>query len=377
MSSPIHGLVIPKYGMVMTEGVISNWYVEEGASVAQGDELVDIETEKVANVYESPHSGVLRRKLVAEGQSLPVGSLFGVISSPEIADADIDAYVQKFQSEFVPTDARSTTPAPEVVDIDAGYIRFLKLGDAGAAPVVLIHGFGADLNNWLLNHSPLAHANTVYAVELPGHGGSVKNPRIASLDDLAAAVVSFLDAKSLRAAHLVGHSLGGGVAAQIAIEHPGRVKSLTLLAPIGLGKEINFTFIKGLLEADRRKEMQAVLETLFHDPSLVSRDMATNVLNSKRIDGAVTCLRAIAERCFPAGEQATLLRDALSRLSLPIQLIWGESDRIIPAAHAASLPKTVAVHRLDDTGHMVHMEKAAAVNELIGRFIEAAEPRPA
>jgi pyruvate dehydrogenase E2 component (dihydrolipoamide acetyltransferase) len=369
--SEIYGLVIPKYGMVMTAGVISKWYLDEGDTVIQGDELVDIETEKVANVYESPHSGVLRRKIVAEGQSLPIGSLFGIIASGDIHDSDIDAYVEKFRSEFSLVDTASGGATPEVVDIPGGYIRFLKQGDAAEPAIVLVHGFGADLNNWLLNQAALAESRSVYALDLPGHGGSAKNPQIGSIGDMAKAILAFLDAKNLSHIHLVGHSLGGGVAAKIALERPALAKSLTLIAPVGLGKEINIAFIKGLLETDRRKEMQIVLEALFHNPALVSRDMTMNVLSAKRIDGAVTSLRAIADRCFAGGEQTSILRGYLLQLSMPVQVIWGRSDRIIPPEHTANLPRSVSVHLIENAGHMVHMEKASEVNKLITHFVAA------
>jgi pyruvate dehydrogenase E2 component (dihydrolipoamide acetyltransferase) len=369
--SEIYGLVIPKYGMVMTEGVISKWHLHEGDTVNRGDELVDIETEKVANVYESPHTGILRRRLVPEGRPAPIGALFGIIAARDVDDVEIDSYIEKFQSAFSVTDTSSGGASAEVVDIPGGYIRFLKQGDGAAAATVLIHGFGANLNNWLLNQAMLAESRSAYAIDLPGHGGSMKNPQFATIDDMATAVFRFLDAKNLLSIHLVGHSLGGGVAAKIAVETSALVKSLTLIAPVGLGREINFPFIKGLVEIDRRKDMQSLLQTLFHDPALVSRDMTMGVLNAKRIDGAVTCLRSIAESCFSGGQQTNILRGDLMRLSVPTQVIWGESDRIIPPQHAANLPQSMSVHLVERAGHMVHMERAAEVNKLISHFVEA------
>lgn len=375
MSAEIHALVIPKYGMVMTEGQISAWHVNEGATVEKGDELVDIETEKVANIYESQYSGVLRRKLVAEGESAPVGSLFGVIAAAHIQEAEIDAFVEEFRASFTSSEAVSGGPTAEVIETEAGYIRYLKQGDGSERPILLVHGFGGDVNSWLLNQGALAESYTTYALDLPGHGGSQKTPDISTIRDMAVAVEGFLDAISLSSVHLVGHSLGGGVASQIAIDRPLQVASLTLLAPTGLGIEINAEFIQGLLQAERRKDMQKVLAMLFHDPALVSRDMIMNVLQGKRIDGAVACLRAIAERCFGGGNQAICVREELLKLSLPMQIIWGLSDIIVPYTHAGNLPETMDVHLIKDAGHMVHMEKAADVNRLIGRFVAASDVR--
>lgn len=375
MNAEIHALVIPKYGMVMTEGQISAWHVSEGAEVKKGAELVDIETEKVANIYESPYSGVLRRKLVAEGESAPVGSLFGVIAAAHIQEAEIDAFVEDFRASFASSEAVSGGPTAEIIETEAGFIRYLKQGDGSERPILFVHGFGGDVNSWLLNQGALAESFTTYALDLPGHGGSQKNPAIASVGDMAVTIGAFLNARNLSSVHLVGHSLGGAVASQIAIDRPLQVASLTLLAPTGLGEEINIGFIRGLLQAERRKDMQKVLAMLFHDPALVSRDMIMNVLQGKRIDGAVACLRAIAERCFGGGNQAICVREELSDLAVPVQVIWGLSDIIIPCTHAGNLPKTMDVHLITDAGHMVHMEKAAEVNRLIGRFVAASDVR--
>jgi pyruvate dehydrogenase E2 component (dihydrolipoamide acetyltransferase) len=367
----VHALIMPKYGMVMTEGRVSSWRREVGDTVDRGDELLDIETEKVANVYESPVAGILRRKLALDGESVPIGGLFGVIASSDAGDSEVDAFVKQFEAEFARTGAALKVPSPEVTDIEQGYIRALQSGEGSETPLVLIHGFSGDLTSWILNQGALGDGRTVYAVDLPGHGGSVKDPALAAVPEMAAALGNFLKTKGLSQVHLVGHSLGGAVAAQLALHNPETIASLTLIAPAGLGKEINGSFIKGMIEAPRRKEMQLVLETLFYDPALVSRDMAMNVLKSKRIDGAVECLRAVAARCFPGDAQAFSMRDELTSLRLPVQVIWGEADRIIPAAHATNLPGTIKVHRLEKAGHMAHMEKAADVNRLILGFIAA------
>lgn len=371
MPEEIYGLVIPKYGMVMAEGVISIWYVEEGAPVMQGQELVDIDTEKVSNAYESPRSGVLRRKLVAAGQSAPIGALFGVIAPGDVPEEDIDTFIAGFNRQFAASRASSTAPSAQIVELPRGAVRYFKVGSADGTPVVLVHGFGGDLNNWLLNQEALAESRTVYALDLPGHGGSQKEPALSSVQDLTGVLAAFLQSLTLERVHMVGHSLGGAVATQLAINHPARIASLTLLAPVGLGSEINGTFIEGMLNADRRKEMKRVLEALFHEPALVSAEMVMNVLRGKRMDGAVPCLKAIADSTFSGATQTLTLREAIEKLSLPMQIIWGQSDQIIPAAQAAALPSRISVHVLERAGHMVHIERAKDVNELIRQFIDS------
>ena len=261
MSENIYALIMPKYGMVMTEGVLAAWHVEEGADVHAGVEIADIETEKIANVYECPTEGILRRRVAGEGETVPVpvGGLFGIIAPPSVLDSDIEAFVANFQANFVPPEAGDSGPAPEMIDAGAWRLRYLKLGEGEGAPLVLLHGFGGDLNSWMFNHEPLAAARAVYGLDLPGHGGSQKSVGAGDVAALAEAVLAFLDAAAIGSAHLAGHSLGGGVALLLALDNPDRVVSATLVSSIGLGPEINADYIEGFIEAGKRKEMKAVL----------------------------------------------------------------------------------------------------------------------
>jgi pyruvate dehydrogenase E2 component (dihydrolipoamide acetyltransferase) len=98
--------------------------------------------------------------------------------------------------------------------------------------------------------------------------------------------------------------------------------------------------------------------------------MIEDVLRYKRLDGVPEALAAFAEEWFPGGRQRVALSDALATLKLPVQIIWGREDRIIPVAHAEALASRLPVHILEQTGHLPHMEKAGEVNRLIKRLIE-------
>jgi len=169
--------------------------------------------------------------------------------------------------------------------------------------------------------------------------------------------------------HLAGHSMGGAIAIAVAQRHPERVVSLTLLSAAGLGPEINGPFIDGFVKAQRRRELQQALAPLVYDPALISRVMIEETLRYKRLDGVQAALETIARAWFPAGRQAIDLRPALAELKMPVQLIWGRDDRIIPAAHAEALAGKLPLHLLDDVGHLPQMEKAGDVNRLIAQFI--------
>ena len=368
MSDAIRPITMPKWGLAMDEGEVVAWLAEEGAAIESGQEVLEIETTKITNVFESPVSGTLRRRVVAEGEIAPVGALLGVVAEAGVSDAEVEAFVEDFLANFDVAAAAEAEAAPEPEMIEAGDWRLnvLRTGGGDLPPLVLIHGFGGDLNNWLFNQPALSEEREVIALDLPGHGRSQKDVGAGDLAALGGAVGALLDGLELGKAHLAGHSLGGAGALTVALDRPERVAALTLVAPAGLGPEINGDYISGFIAAGRRKEMKGVLQQLFADESLVSRDMIEDILKYKRLDGAEAALKAIAGAAFPEGRQATVLRERLGDLACPVQAVWGVEDRIVPAAHGEGLPGSIAVHRLEGIGHMAHMEAAGEVNRLIG-----------
>ena len=370
----ITAITMPKFGLAMTEGKVASWIKPEGAVIQPGDEIADIETSKITNAYESPAGGVLRRHVAPVQEDLPVGALIAVVAEEGVPDAEIEAFVERFQAEFASRQAEGGAEeeaAPVTVDADGRRIRYLELGAAlGGVPVVLVHGFGGDLNGWLFNQPALAERHRVLALDLPGHGESAKDVGRGDLAALSDALLAFLDALGIESVHLVGHSLGGAASLRVALDHPARVASLSLIAPAGLGPEINAGFTSGLAAATKRKQLQPVLETLFADKGLVSRDMAENLLRAKRLDGAQAALDAINSANFGGGQQAELLAGRLGELTVPVQVLWGAKDEVIPARHAEGLPPEIRVTVLPGAGHMPHMEKAAEVNRALMDFIE-------
>src|SRR5262249_46696505 len=172
-------------------------------------------------------------------------------------------------------------------------LRYLEMGEGAGVPVLLLHGFGADLNTWMFTQPALAEGRRVIALDLPGQGGSTKELHGADAESLAAVIGRTVDALSVERMHLAGHSMGGGVAISFALRQPERVATLSLLASASLGPEINAAFIDGFIRATRRRDALEVLNLLVHDPALVSRTMVEDVLRYKRLDGVPAALTRI------------------------------------------------------------------------------------
>ena len=250
-------------------------------------------------------------------------------------------------------------------------VRYADRG-FGDSVVLLLHGFGGDLDNWMFNLDSLAEKHRLLALDLPGHGQSVKTNVDPSLSGMATFVRKFLDVLSVSSVHVVGHSMGGAIAMQLASDSPETVKSLGLICSAGLGPDINSDYLRGFVEAQSQQELKLVLQQLFADESLVNLQLVNDLLNYKRIDGVEATLNALSETLISAGEQ-TFLTDNIVASGIPVLVIWGKQDRIIPVSHAQNFSAAggycVEVEIFDSAGHMVQMEKAYEVNRSLLNFL--------
>ena len=367
----IVAVTMPKWGLSMQLGKIIGWIAAEGDEVSVGDELVDIETEKIAGTLEAADAGTLRRIIAQAGEDVPVSSTIALIAPPGVSDDNLDAAAAQARAVIdagVPDEATGG-PAVETATIDGRRISYAGTGQGGEV-VLLIHGYGGDRNSWLFLQEPLAARHRVYALDLPGHGTSSKDVGDGSVGTLAGAVIGVLDTIGAGRAHLVGHSLGGAVAAAVAAGNPARVSSLTLIAPSGFGPEINAGYLRGFADAQTRRELKPVVGQLFADESLVTRQVVDDLLAYKRLDGVAVALHTLVDTLLDGDTQRIDSAAAIAAIggTLPVTVIWGRADQIIPATQAGSVAGAVR-QLLDGAGHLPHMERPAEVQAAIEETI--------
>lgn len=373
---PIIAVRMPKWGLAMEEGRVVGWSVELGAAVREGDDLVDIETSKITNVCQAPAGGVLRRVLAPADSTLPVGALLAVISDGATPEAEIETFVANFQATFDPQTAAAEAGGPEIRTVEIAPGRALRVGVAGeglpGTPLLLLHGFGADLDNWMLLQSELAAERPVFMLELPGHGQSSKEVGAGGLNDLAGAVASAIEALGIARFAIGGHSLGGAVATALAAESAERLAALLLICPAAMpGSALNTDYLDAFLAARRARDLRAPAALLFANADLVSRDMLETLLKAKRLDGAEAALRAISEGLKGADPAYAALPGRLAQVRAPITVIASRADRIVGAPDPTGFPPQTVVHWVEGAGHMPHLEQPGEVARLLSAALRS------
>lgn len=269
--------------------------------------------------------------------------------------------------------------------------RSLSYVEAGSGPVLLlVHGMAGNAQNWRQVIGPLARDHTVVAPDLPGHGGSEPGAGDYSLGSLASTLRDLLVTLGHKRATVVGHSLGGGIAMQLAYQFPEMIERLILVSSGGLGPEVSVVLRAAALPgADRfiaatagpgAKAGSALGRGLAAIGLRPSADLAevargyASLAEPWRREAFLSTLRSVVG----TGGQRVAAGDRLYLAeTLPVLIVWGGRDPIIPASHAeearARMPASqVAI--LDDVGHLPQLEAPARFVDLLERFLAETEP---
>ncbi len=242
-------------------------------------------------------------------------------------------------------------------------LRVMESGEG--EPVVFLHGAGGA--NWYPLLEILAQTRRVIAPEHPGFGRSKIPDWMMSVGDLAFFYLDFLDALNLKAVHLVGHSLGGWTAAEIAVRNTARLKTVSLLAPAGVrSPEVPFgdIFLWTPEEHARRS---------FFDRRLIEERIKQ--LPTLDVDVQLQNRAAAARLAWNPRLNNPQLPYWLHRIDVPALFIWGKEDQICPFACAEPYMnpmKNAELYALAQTGHALHTERPKEVAAKLNSFLAGA-----
>lgn len=412
-------LLMPRLGETMEEGRIVRWLKAAGDAFRRGDAILEIETDKTVAEFPALGDGRLIGILRKEGELVPVGEPIARIIAPGEAAALQQAAGRPKEQQEAEATSRISLAAPaaaaggrvratplarrlarshglDIVAIPgsgrrgrvekadvlaaakaeagvpaAGDVRFaaLKRGrlayldnGGGGEPVLLLHGFAGDRTTWAAVQSGLKRAGRrVIVPDLPGHGlTAIEADTVA---DLGADMGDLLDHLGIAQACVVAHSLGAAASLALATDCPNRVSALTLIAPAGLGSQIDTEFVEGMAWATAPGEVSHLLRRLSVQPVELSSP-ALAQLASELSRGR---LRRLAEAVVGRAGQRVDTLGAINELtgSLPLKVVFGLEDRIIPWQQVTALPPTVAIHLLARSGHMPQWDQARDVVDIV------------
>jgi pyruvate dehydrogenase E2 component (dihydrolipoamide acetyltransferase) len=226
---------------------------------------------------------------------------------------------------------------------------------AGTGPqtLVLLHGFGATHAVWNDLLPALSATMQIIAYDLPGHGRSLDAAGAGQAKTMAKAIFEDLAAAGLESIHVAGHSMGGAVAALMALVAPERVASLTLLAPGGIGESINGTLLRRYAAASDENELKTSLLAMSGPQALVPQATLRQALAMRARPGQMERLAGIVAMIARGERQGVIPRESLAALTMPVAVLWGEKDPVLPFAQTADLPQGFVVQAIAGAGHML------------------------
>jgi pimeloyl-ACP methyl ester carboxylesterase len=310
----------------------------------------------------------------------------GAAPAPPWRDRDAD---EGYGATASP-DWRGTDWARELKQVEAEGvpINYVDVGSGSEEePVVLVHGLGGQWQNWLENIPRLAEERRVLALDLPGFGLSPEpDDGEISIPGYGRYVDAFCEALGLGEVDVVGNSMGGFVAAEVAIQFPERVSRLVLVSAAGITSAealqapiLTFARVATALatnSAARHRQIaarpitrHASLALVARHPRLLKADLAyEGFFKGTGKPGFDDALRASLEYDF---------RDRLPDVKVPTLIVWGEKDSIIPVRDATEFERLIPDSRkvvMRDTGHIPMAERPQAFNEVLTEFLAETGP---
>jgi pimeloyl-ACP methyl ester carboxylesterase len=267
------------------------------------------------------------------------------------------------------------------VDIDGLKVRYLEAGNAVGAEgsaaqeakgdVLFIHGLGSSADRWLDIPDAMSLLGLrPVAIDLPGFGQSGKPEIDYTIEKFVETVAGFMRKTGMQKASIVGHSLGGYIAAQLAAEHADLVDRLALIDTSGMlgGPTPLLKQYLGAAMNPEKKAVRAVLEQLVADPIRIPEVLVDGFIHRMHQPGAKHAFKSAYENSV----NTQIGFDRLKRIGAPALIIWGRQDRLIPLEYFRTFQESIAgskVAIVEDAGHAPFAEKPAIACELLHKFL--------
>ena len=287
------------------------------------------------------------------------------------------------------TRPQDSSPELQRVTIHGHERAYLKAGDGPA--LLLLHGLGCDHTTWLPVFEELAKRFTVIAPDLLGHGRSAKPRADYSVGGYANGMRDLLTMLNIDKVTVVGHSFGGGVAMQFAYQFPERTERMILVAPGGMGPEVSplirAVTLPGFHQAmgvatlpGVRQVGKAGLRALSRTGLSATRDLAevAEIYESFKDPHARAAIRHVVRAVVDLrGQIVTMVDRAYLTQAMPMLVVWGSEDHVIPAKQAhrvARIAPDAVVEVMPNCGHFPHKDHPERFVRVLDAFVRGTDP---
>ena len=266
------------------------------------------------------------------------------------------------------------------IDVVGARVNYVEMGEG--SPILFVHGLSGAWQNWLETLPHFARTHRVIALDLPGFGGSPMPPWQISIPSYGRFVRDFCERVGIDRCSLVGNSMGGFIATEVAITDPERVDDLTLVSAAGvtwararrepaavvarMGRAAAPVLLRFHMSGIRRQRLRkGYFQGVFFDPDSIRPEMlwenVVPALNSPGYYDALTTLWGYD------------IRDRLEEIGVPTLIVWGRNDRVVPVPAAVSYKKRIGENAelviFDRCGHVPQIERPVRFNRVLERFL--------
>jgi pimeloyl-ACP methyl ester carboxylesterase len=266
------------------------------------------------------------------------------------------------------------------IDVVGARVNYVEMGEG--PPILFVHGLSGAWQNWLETLPHFARTHRVIALDLPGFGASPMPPWQISIPSYGRFVRDFCERVGVGRCSLVGNSMGGFIATEVAITDPERVDDLTLVSAAGvtwararrepaavvarMGRAATPALLRFHMSGIRRQRLRkGYFQGVFFDPDSIRREMlwenVVPALNSPGYYDALTTLWGYD------------IRDRLEEIGVPTLIVWGRNDRVVPVPAAVSYKKRIGENAelviFDRCGHVPQIERPVRFNRVLEGFL--------